>query len=79
MTQEGAAGQPITLRGDAANVTGGCPATTFTLEGRTVRANGSTNFKGGKCPKLKNGETVIVRGLLNSEGIVDATEIEFVK
>jgi len=79
VTQEGVAGQPITLRGEATNVTGGCPATTFTLEGRTVRANGSTNFKGGKCPKLKNGETVIVRGLLNSEGIVDATEIEFVK
>ena len=49
------------------------------VEGRTVTASGSTNFKGGNCPKLKNGETVIVRGLLTPEGTVDATEIEFVK
>jgi cytochrome c-type biogenesis protein CcmE len=40
-------------------------------------SSSSTNFKGGNCPKLKNGETVIVRGMLTSEGIVDATEIEF--
>jgi hypothetical protein len=71
------AGEPITLRGDVANLSGSCPGVTFVLDGRTVVSSGSTNFKGGNCPKLKNGQAVIVRGMLTSEGIVDAIEIEF--
>jgi hypothetical protein len=71
------AGEPITLKGDVASLSGSCPGVTFVLDGRTVMSSGSTNFKGGNCPKLKNGEAVIVRGMLTSEGTVDATEIEF--
>jgi hypothetical protein len=56
---------------------GACPALTFTVEGRTVSTSGSTNFKGGNCAKLQEGDTVIVRGLLTLEGPVNATEIEF--
>ena len=52
---------------------------TFTLDSRTVSTSGTTNYKGGNCAKLKNGDTIIVRGLLNSGGTVDATELEYVK
>ena len=79
VTQDGAAAQPVTLNGEVSNLSGSCPAVTFDLDGRTVKANRSTNFKGGNCAKLKDGEAVIVRGLFSPEGTVDATEIEFVK
>ena len=79
VTQPAAGAQPITLDGAVANLSGVCPVLTFTLEGGTVRTGESTMYKGGNCPKLKNGDSVIVRGLLNSGGTVDATELEYVK
>jgi hypothetical protein len=79
VTQAGAALPSITLTGDAASVSGTCPAVTFILEGRTVSTSSATNFRGGNCPRLKDGEPVIVRGLLTLEGTVDATELEFVR
>jgi hypothetical protein len=79
VTQNGAVLPSTSFRGDVSGLSGSCPAVTFTADGRTVIASASTNFKGGNCEKLKNGDTVIVRGLLTAEGTVDATEIEFVK
>jgi hypothetical protein len=79
VTQAGVPGQPITLSGDVAGLSGSCPTVTFVVGGRSVTAGSSTTYKGGNCPKLKNGEPVIVRGLLTPQGTVDATEIEFIK
>jgi hypothetical protein len=78
-TQSASPPQPITLTGDVSNLSGACPVLTFTLGGRTVQTAASTIYTGGNCPKLKNGDTVTVRGLLNSGGTVDATELEYAK
>jgi hypothetical protein len=69
----------ITLHGEVSDFGGTCPSVTFRVEGRAVSTSDSTSFKNGGCGKLKNGETVRVRGLLTLEGTVDATEIEFDK
>jgi Domain of unknown function (DUF5666)/Putative binding domain, N-terminal len=76
VTQTGVELEPITLRGAVNGLTGTCPTVTFTVEGRTVSTSDSTNFKGGNCAKLENGETVSVRGLPTLEGTVNATEID---
>jgi hypothetical protein len=79
VTQAGVELDSITLRGEVSDFAGTCPSATFSVEGRTVSTSDSTRFKNGSCGKLKNGETVRVRGLLTLEGTVNATEIEFDK
>ena len=79
VTQAGLELESVTLRGEVSDFAGACPAVTFSVEGRTVSTSDSTSFKNGSCGKLKNGETVRVRGLLTLEGTVNATEIDFDK
>jgi hypothetical protein len=79
VTQAGLELESITLRGEVSDFAGTCPAVTFSVEGRTVSTIDSTSFKNGSCGKLKNGETLRVRGLLTLEGTVNATEIDFDK
>jgi hypothetical protein len=76
VTQAGVELEPITFRGTVSGLTGTCPAVTFTVDGRAVSTSSATNFKGGNCAKLEEGDTVSVRGLLTLEGIVNATEID---
>jgi hypothetical protein len=77
VNQAGIELEPTTLRGEVSGLTGRCPAVTFTIDGRTVSTSDSTNYRGGNCGKLSNGDSVRVRGLPTSEGTVNATEIDF--
>jgi hypothetical protein len=76
VTQAGAELEAITLEGDVSGLVGTCPTVSFTVDGRTVNSSDSTNYKGGNCAKLENGDSVRVRGLLTPEGTVNASEID---
>jgi hypothetical protein len=79
VTQSGSAPPPptITLSGTVTGFSGSCPVTTFTVNGQLVVTSAATNYKSGSCGKLKDGESVIVRGVQAVAGGVDASEVEF--
>lgn len=77
VSQQGVQLVEITLDGDASSVQGSCPNLTFSLEGRTVRTSASTTFRRGPCSALRNGVEVRVRGLLQLDGSVEATQVTF--
>jgi hypothetical protein len=67
----------ITLDGEVSSVQGSCPNLTFRLEGRTVRTSSGTTFRRGPCGALRNGVEVRVRGRLQLDGSVEATQVTF--
>jgi hypothetical protein len=81
VTQHGSAppAPTITLSGSVAGLSGECPDVTFTVDGHAVRTSTATSYEGGSCGKLKNRDAVIVRGVVDAGGGVDATEVEFNK
>jgi Domain of unknown function (DUF5666)/Putative binding domain, N-terminal/Viral BACON domain len=68
--------EPINLDGRVSGLQGSCPSLTFTLEGRTIRTNGQTDFRKGNCDKLENGDKVKFEGLSQADGSVLATKVE---
>ena len=68
---------PVNLEGTISGLTGTAASFTFTLDGRTVKGDAATEFKGGKSPSfadLANGDEVHVKGTLR-EGFVQAERI----
>lgn len=62
--------------GTISGLTGTCPAITFTLAGKTFRTNSSTEFKGGACAAIANGNTVEAEGAVQTDGSVLAKKVE---
>lgn len=62
--------------GRAAALSGTCPALHLTIGGRSVSTTTSTAFEGVACAKLTVGQTVEVKGTLQSDGSVVATRIQ---
>jgi len=62
--------------GAISGLSGTCPAITFTLAGKTVRATSSTHFKAITCSALANGTKVEVEGTTQPDGSVVAREIK---
>lgn len=62
--------------GAIAGLSGACPSITFTLAGRTFRTNASTEFKGGACSAIANGDTVEAEGTVQTDGAVLAKKVE---
>jgi hypothetical protein len=79
VTQSGVAGPPLTISGAVANLSGSCPSVTFSIEAFTAVTSPSTGYKSGSCGKLKDGDVIVVRGVLTVQGIIDVAEIEFTK
>jgi hypothetical protein len=77
VSQAGFVPEPIDLSGRVSGLQGSCPSLTFTLQGRTVRTNGATDFKKGNCGKLDNGDSVEVDGLVQADGSVVAGRVTF--
>ncbi len=69
--------EPINLNGRVSALSGSCPSRTFTLEGRTIRTNGATDFRKGNCSQLDNGDRVEVDGLVQADASVLATRVTF--
>lgn len=63
-------------KGPVSSLTGACPAITFTLGGKTFRTNASTQFKGGSCSTIANGQTVEAEGTVQADGSVLAKKVE---
>jgi hypothetical protein len=82
VTQSGSAPPPptITVSGTVTGFSGSCPVTTFTVDGQVVVTSAATRYKkSGSCGKLKDGESVTVRGVQAAAGGVDAIEVDFDK
>jgi hypothetical protein len=79
VTQSGSAPPPptITVSGTVTGFSGSCPVTTFTVTGQLVVTSAATKYKSGSCGKLKDGESVTVRGVQTGAGGVDASQVEF--
>ena len=69
----------ITIDGEVGDVSGSCPALTFTLDGRTVVTSNQTEFSRGPCKDLRSGVEVEVRGTLMSDGRVQAIRVRYEK
>ena len=65
------------LEGSVSNLSGTCPALTFTVRATTVRTNGVTRFTDGPCSRIANGVRLEVEGRRQPDGSVLATEVEF--
>jgi len=68
----------VKLEGHAFLVTGGCPNISFFVDGARVAADGSTDYKKGKCGDVENGRQVKVNGVKSGD-VVRATKIELEK
>ncbi len=77
VTQGGLVDQEVTLTGTISNLSGSCPNRTFTLDGRTIVANGSTSYQGNDdCGDLRNGRSARVRGRGQADGSILANRID---
>lgn len=66
----------VERQGAVSNLSGLCPALTFTVQGTTVRTNSMTRFSGGPCTRIANGIRVEVEGPREFDGSIFATEVE---
>jgi hypothetical protein len=64
------------LEGSVSNLSGLCPALTFTVQATTVRTNGTTRFSGGPCSGIANGIRVEVEGTRERDGSFFAAEVD---
>lgn len=67
--------QEVDIKGDVSLLLGACPDVGFLLSGRAVRTNADTRFKGMRCSDMQNGRKVRVKGVVQNDGIVIATEV----
>ncbi len=77
VTQEGvsAAAEEVRLDGEISQFSGTCPTVRFRLEGRMVQTNAATVFPANRCPRLRNGVEVDVRGSVQPGGEILATRV----
>jgi hypothetical protein len=57
----------IELRGLVSNLSGSCPAITFTVNGQSVTTSAATVFEDGTCGSVQNGTRVEVKGNTTTE------------
>jgi hypothetical protein len=79
------AGQDVTIsQGGATSITGGvhsvagsCPNKRFIVHGQRVRTTSATDFEGGTCGDLRDGVMIRVKGIIGSDDVLTAIEIDF--
>jgi uncharacterized protein DUF5666 len=64
------------FEGIVGTLTGTCPTVTFMLQTRQITTTNTTRFDGGVCTAIKNGSRVEVKGNLQVNGSVVATQVE---
>lgn len=62
--------------GAIAGMGGGCPALSMTVAGRSVKTNGATSFLKAACGALHSGMTVEVKGAVQADGSVLASQVQ---
>jgi hypothetical protein len=68
---------PIEIDGEVASLLGICPLVTFSVDGRSITTNLTTDFRDGRCSDLSNGDDVTVRGRVQASGVLLADRIRF--
>ncbi len=63
------------LKGTVSGLTGTCPTISFTVGTTAVTANAATDYRGGACADVKNGNAVEVDAMKPASGPVVATRI----
>jgi hypothetical protein len=79
------AGQDVTItQNGAASITGGvhsvdgsCPNKRFVVHGQRVRTTSSTDYEGGTCGGLDDGTMIRVKGIIGSDDVLTAIEVDF--
>lgn len=69
-------GEEVEVEGAVSVLSGTCPSITFTVAGRTIRTNSSTQFKGGACSAIAAGDTVEAEGIVQADGSILAKKVE---
>jgi uncharacterized protein DUF5666 len=69
--------EEIKVEGKISGLSGSCPNLRFTVQNRLIATDRDTDFKGAKCSEARNGNAVIVTGLRQSDGSIDARRVEF--
>ncbi len=76
VNQEGAAPPPPeTVTGAVSSLDGTCPTLTFVVSGRTVHTTSATDFQGGSCNALADGNDVTVEGVEETDNSITATVV----
>jgi hypothetical protein len=70
---------PVTADGTIGAMFGRCPTVVFVITPTTFVVDQSTDFKGGDCSDLRSGVSVTVRGTLQGDLSVLATNVQFKK
>jgi hypothetical protein len=63
------------LDGRISDITGSCPAISFTLDEQVIRTSIATLFTGGTCAELKKNSRVEVTGLRQLDGSILAVRV----
>ena len=79
------AGRAFTVTQDAATsifgvvsgVEGLCPTKRFIVRNQRVRTTLSTDYEGGRCRDVKDGVSLRVKGIVGSDGVMTASEVDF--
>jgi hypothetical protein len=58
------------------SLSGTCPNLLFVISGSTIYTDGSTRFRAGNCSHVKDGLSIAVTGVRESDGRVRATDID---
>ena len=69
--------EPITLTGSVRNTEGSCPDKRFRVDGQDIRTTSATNYLNGDCGDIRNNASVRVTGIVSSNGVLTADEVEF--
>jgi hypothetical protein len=78
INQDGAPSQePTTASGDIRDLAGSCPNRTFRIGSQQVRTTSSTDYDSGDCADLRNNRNVRVTGLVGSDNVLTADEVQF--
>lgn len=64
------------IEGKVSVLSGSCPSLTLTVNATSVITNGTTQFSGGNCGKIKVGTKLEAKGIRQPNGSVLATRIE---
>jgi hypothetical protein len=69
----------VEFDGTATLVVGVCPVVTFTVGGKVIVTDRSTDFKKGNCSDLRSGRDLSGEGLTMATGMIRATDVRFKK
>jgi hypothetical protein len=63
------------VSGAVSGLSGTCPSLTFKVAGTTVTTSQTTTFGQGGCAEVANGTSVVVGGIAQKDGSIQATHV----